>query len=538
MTPEQQIKIVVADDDPGDVELLSRRIQQLAEWQPVLTHVREPAALRELLTRVEADVVFIDVNLGPDSGIEVLKRLREAGELTPIVMLTGQGGESIVKECLLSGADDYLNKNALDVSTLRRTLLHARAQFRQRHTEAKLHLIQYTVDHAPDPVLWVCEDGRFTYANLSACQMLECTPHDMPSLSAADVLFGGAGERWREAWDEIKRRGVITCEEMFSGPGGSGVPVELRLHYIRWQKVDRACIVVRDLSERKQAEAALHEKEEQLRHKQRLEAVGSLAGGIAHEFNNLLHSIRGYAKFAMEGLAEEDSRHQDLEQVIVAADQAAVLTRQLLGFSRRQPLEPGVFAVNEAVTDLLKMVRPLIGEHIELDTSLAPDAGELCADRNLLQQVLLNLCINARDAMPEGGRLLLATERADRIEADTVLAAGGGANDYVKISVRDTGCGMPAEVRSRIFEPFFTTKGIGKGTGLGLAMVYGSVQQHGGAIAVDSQLGEGTCFNIYLPRNRSIAAAPAEPNEMVIAGGGETILVAEDDPMVRNLALR
>jgi PAS domain S-box-containing protein len=293
-----------------------------------------------------------------------------------------------------------------------------------------------------------------------------------------------------------------------------------------------------DISDRKNLEAELAQRDEQLRQSHKLEAVGSLAGGIAHEFNNLLQAIRGYTKYAMEGLQPEDQRHQDLEQVVKASDRAAALTRELLGFSRRQTLERGNLDPRELVADLVKMLRPLIGEQIDLQVAPAEDTGSLHADRGLLQQMLLNLCINARDAMPDGGRLTLKTQRVELSQRYCELHPATRPGSYVMFSVTDTGCGIPPEAKQRIFEPFFTTKGVGKGTGLGLAMVYGCVQQHGGAINVYSEPNLGTTFKIYLP---IAAAADAVGDEVVpppAASGHETILIAEDEPMVRSLAVR
>jgi CheY-like chemotaxis protein len=214
------------------------------------------------------------------------------------------------------------------------------------------------------------------------------------------------------------------------------------------------------------------------------------------------------------------------------------LTRELLGFSRRQVLERANLDPRELVTDLVKMLRPLIGEHIELHVSLATDTGLLRADRGLLQQMLLNLCINARDAMPAGGRLVLKTKRVDLTEKYCELHPPAKPGTYVMFSVADTGCGISPEVKERIFEPFFTTKSVGKGTGLGLAMVYGCVQQHAGTINVYSEPNLGTTFKIYLPITADVDSVADEVVVAPAAGGKETILIAEDEPLVRNLAVR
>ncbi len=293
-----------------------------------------------------------------------------------------------------------------------------------------------------------------------------------------------------------------------------------------------------EIIERKQIAAELALRDEQLRQSQKLEAVGSLAGGIAHEFNNLLQAIRGYTRYAMEGLSSDDQRHQDLEQVVVASDRAAELTRELLGFSRRQVLERASVDAHAVITDLVKMLRPLIGEQIDVQTLLSRQTCFLHADRGLLQQMLLNLCLNARDAMPHGGRLTLKTEPIVLNDAYCELHAAVTPGPYVMFSVADTGCGMPPEVKQRIFEPFFTTKGVGKGTGLGLAMVYGCVQQHGGIINVYSEPNLGTTFKIYLPIAAAVDSVGATIVVAPSTGGNETILLAEDEPMVRALAVR
>ena len=240
----------------------------------------------------------------------------------------------------------------------------------------------------------------------------------------------------------------------------------------------------------------------------------------------------------MTGLPASDPRYQDLGQVLKATDRAATLTEQLLGFSRRQVLERVHVDSHEVISDLVKMLRPLIGERIDLRVSLAKDAGSLHADRGLLQQMLLNLCINARDAMPNGGRLTLKTQRIDLSAKYSELHPTVKPGSYVMFSVADTGCGIPPDLKERIFEPFFTTKGVGKGTGLGLAMVYGCVQQHGGIINVYSEPNLGTTFKICLPSAAESGAAPKERTNDQAIGGNETILVAEDESMVRDLAVR
>jgi PAS domain S-box-containing protein len=295
---------------------------------------------------------------------------------------------------------------------------------------------------------------------------------------------------------------------------------------------------IQDIHARKQAQESLRDRDEQLRHAQKLEAVGTLAGGIAHEFNNLIQAIQGYTIYAMDGLEPADQRYEDLDQVLIASKRAASLTKQLLGFSRRQVLKLEPVNANSLMEDLVKLIQPLIGENISIELDLNPRANTIHADAGHIQQLIMNLCINARDAMPSGGVLRIETQPFEVSNANLGSYPNLSAGPYIAISISDTGCGIPGELREHIFEPFFTTKGVGKGTGLGLAMAYGIVQQHHGLIQLDSQIDVGTTFTIYLPSSESVASAPDDACEKLTRGGTETILVAEDDAIVRSLAVR
>jgi PAS domain S-box-containing protein len=294
--------------------------------------------------------------------------------------------------------------------------------------------------------------------------------------------------------------------------------------------------LVVDVTERRQLEA-------QLRQAQKMEAVGRLAGGVAHDFNNLLTVIKASTGFLLEDLDPADPRREDARHIAAAADRAAGLTRQLLAFSRKQILEPRMLDVNSVVSNLRPMLARLIGEDISVEVTLAESAGSVMADVGQLEQVLINLAVNARDAMPDGGRLAIETsavtidERAalahSRREQSAVVAGS-----YVMLAVSDTGTGMSPEVRARIFDPFFTTKEVGKGTGLGLSTVYGIVKQSGGHVWVYSESGHGTVFKLYFPRLEAAAAATLKRTGELPAGGTETVLLVEDEQSVRQLARR
>jgi len=287
--------------------------------------------------------------------------------------------------------------------------------------------------------------------------------------------------------------------------------------------------VTSDITERKRLE-------DQLRQSQKMEVIGMLAGGIAHDFNNLLTAIGGYTELVLETLDGGDTRREDLQEVTKASQRATALTRQLLAVSRRQILQPTVLDVNGMVGDVQKLLRRTIPESIDLQLALGP-VDPVRADRGQLEQVVLNLAINAGDAMPQGGHLRLATATVDVDEAWAHRHAPMPAGRYVRLTVSDTGVGMPPETKARIFEPFFTTKERGKGTGLGLATVYGIVKQSEGFIWVDSEVGRGTTFDVYLPVVReSVAPSVQLPPVVEVKGGTQTILLAEDDGAVRRLA--
>jgi signal transduction histidine kinase len=295
--------------------------------------------------------------------------------------------------------------------------------------------------------------------------------------------------------------------------------------------------LIREMEERRVTEQALRKSEEELRHSQKMEAVGRLAGGVAHDFNNLLTAIIGYAELISTRASSNTLARQNADLIRKAGEQAAALTRQLLAFSRKQLLQPKVIDLNTLVVEMERLLRRVIGERFHLESHPDAEIGRVKADPSQIEQVVLNLGVNARDAMPTGGKLIIRTQNV-RLDQTTApqISASLAPGDYVMLSVTDTGAGMDEETKSHIFEPFFTTKGPGKGTGLGLATVYGIVRQTGGGISVESELGKGSTFRIYLPLVTApldftkTVAAPVEKTENF-----ETVLVVEDEEIVREL---
>lgn len=385
--------------------------------------------------------------------------------------------------------------------------------------------LRTVISHLPI-VLWVIDqEGRFTLSDGKGLRALGLAPGELVGRSAFEVY-----QHSPEIVDNNRRalRGESFGSEVSLG----------ELRYQVWQSplrdeagaVTGAIGVAVDVTERRHLE-------QQLRQTQKIEAVGRLAGGIAHDFNNLLTAIGGYTYLVLQTLDETDRRWSDLLEVHKAAQRAAGLTRQLLAFSRRQILQPRVFDVNALIADLEKLLRRTIPENIELVLKLTPDLEPVRADIGQIEQVVLNLAVNASDAMPHGGHLRLVTENAEVDEIQAHRYPPMTAGRYVRLTVIDTGTGMTPETQARIFEPFFTTKERGKGTGLGLATVYGIVKQSGGFVWVTSHLGRGTTFEVYLPAVQE----PLDPTVQVelseeITGGSEIILLAEDDGAVRRLA--
>ncbi|MBI3645304.1 MAG: PAS domain S-box protein [Acidobacteriales bacterium] len=383
--------------------------------------------------------------------------------------------------------------------------------------EEELRYQARLLENVSDAIIATNRDSRITTWNLAAQRIYGWSPAEAVGQPAREFL--GTEERPGAREDRRKvlmENGRWEGEVLQRRKDGAAVYVQASVTLIRDSLGNPigAVAVNRDITERRRLE-------EQLRQSQKMDAVGQLAGGVAHDFNNLLTVMNGYSDLLLEELAGQEPLRQQVEQIAKAGERAVALIRQLLAFGRKQLMNPAVLDLNAVVADMGTMLRRLIGEHIELQEILAPDLGRVKADRGQLEQVLLNLAINARDAMPSGGLLVIQT---------------ANAGEGVTLAVSDTGIGMDPQTQARIFEPFFTTKEPGRGTGLGLATVYGIVQQSGGRIGVRSQPGKGSTFTVWLPLTAEAAEpVPAAPAGRKRAPGAETILLVEDDETVRKL---
>ena len=406
-----------------------------------------------------------------------------------------------------------------------------RAEEKLRESEQRYRSL---VNLSPDGI-WVHRYGEVLFANAAAAALFGA--EDPQALVGRQTLDFIAPEFREMVWERMRRgqeerEPQPLIEEKLLRLDGTEFYADVCAVPIEWEGAPAVQVIIRDSTPRKQME-------ERLLQAQKMEVVGRLAGGIAHDFNNILTAMTGYATFALEALPPGDPVRADVEQVIQSAQRAANLTRQLLLFSRRQIIEQRVINLNDLILNLDKMLRRLIGEDVELVTILGEGLARVKADPGQIEQVIVNLAVNARDAMPDGGKLILETANAALDAEYARRHPGMEPGDYVMLAVTDTGVGMTDEVKAHLFEPFFTTKEPGKGTGLGLATVYGIVKQHGGNIYCESEPGKGTTFRIYLPAVEAEAERlPRMDEEGIVPRGTETVLVVEDEAMVRDILTR
>jgi two-component system cell cycle sensor histidine kinase/response regulator CckA len=378
----------------------------------------------------------------------------------------------------------------------------------------------------PQP-MWVFETETFRIleANRAASALYGYSLAEFQNLAISEVQ---TPEEFARFVKELGTANSVTGIWRHRTSTNRLIDVEIAVHEIQYGGAQAQLAVLLDITGR-------HELEEQLRQAQKMEVVGMLAGGVAHDFSNLLTIISGYGQLILKNLGPDDPNRHSAEQIVKAGERAAALTRQLLAFSRRQVLQPKVLELNKLITGLSSMLQRLIGEDVDLQFALSPDLGRVSADPSQIEQVLMNLVVNGRDAMPKGGVLTVETSNGELDEnyANRHVAVKPGP--YIQLAVSDTGTGMDAATKARLFEPFFTTKPVGSGTGLGLSTVFGIVKQSGGSVEVYSEPGRGTCVKVYLPRIDQPVPVEAEQRKKQLAPGSETILLAEDDEMVRAL---
>jgi two-component system, cell cycle sensor histidine kinase and response regulator CckA len=537
------IRILIVDDEKDFGVLIGELLSTIRGGNYQLDWVGSYDAALAVFEADQHDVWLVDYHLGGHDGLELMREARARGCRAPMILLTGHGSAEVDLAAMKIGASDYLPKDRLDGRTLERTIRYAmeraRAQDSLQASEARFRSAFYG---ATTGMALTSPDGRFLQVNRSLCGMLGYTVAELLGKTLREVTLVEEVPAVLDLQEALMRGAApVQLEKRFLNKQGIVVWTLWSVSMLRDRQGAPSCFFsqIHDLTQRKQTEEALRHSEEQLHHAQKMEAIGRLAGGVAHDFNNVLTVISGYATILARKLEGNPALRHETEEIQDAIDRAAALTRQLLALSRKQPLKPTVLNLNGVIGGIEKMLRRLIGEDIELRMDLDPAAGRVRADAGQIEQGIMNLAINARDAMPSGGKLTIKTALVTQAKTGPTGDGDLPPGQYTAIIVSDTGVGMTEEVKSHLFEPFFTTKAQGKGTGLGLATCYGIVKQSGGYIQVDAEPNRGATFKIYLPvvtdpiEEPVVAARP-----VVVHAGKETVLVVEDEDSVRGFAVR
>jgi PAS domain S-box-containing protein len=568
----EHVRVLLIEDDPPDARLIRELLTETKAMTFDVTTVDTLAKGLERLKVGDIDVVLLDLGLPECVGLDTVRRLYARATHVPVlIVLSIVADEELAVQAVQLGAQDYLIKGLVDAGVLVRSvryaieraraeeaLKQARAELEHRVEErtrelaqavetlraeiaerkqveealrANQRLVQGIIDNSTAVIYVKDPDGRYLLVNRRFEELFHMSKESVRGKSDAELfpkertdLHRDHDRRVLEANRALEWEEVVTQDD---GLTHTYISLKFPLHDEQGRAF-ATCGISTDITERKKLEG-------QLLQSQKLESIGRLAGGVAHDFNNLLTAILGYAEIVM--LRADSSLAHNVEQIKLAADRAARLTRQLLIFARRGVIEPTVLDLNELVLHLSHLLRRLIGEDVELEVTPSLGLWAVRADAGQIEQVLVNLAVNARDAMPEGGRLIIATGNVDVDEARAREPGMAPAGQYARLIVTDTGTGMTEDTKAHLFEPFFTTKERGKGTGLGLATCHGIVQQSGGYIFCSSEVGKGTTFTIYFPRYHGRAAAAERTEEAPVPGGAETVLVVEDEPSVRALAV-
>ncbi|MBI4486089.1 MAG: response regulator [Acidobacteria bacterium] len=537
------IRVLHLEDSPRDAEVLHERLKAAGVSADIVL-VTSKEAFEAALAGEAFDLILSDYNIPGYDGMAAVQLAQVQRPDTPLIVVSGTVGEEEAVKCLHVGATDYLLKHHLErlVPAVQRAVQEAEERRRRQEAEQALRQRERRLSSIYETVadglfyIDVEENGRYRFTSVNQAFVLTTgLDYDQvlgkrvdevilePSLSLVLEKYGEA----------IRERKVVRWEETSEYPKGK-LTGEVSIAPVcdDTGRCTHLVGAVHDVTVRKQLEA-------QFRQAQKMESVGQLAGGIAHDFNNLLTVINGVSDLLLAQISHDDPVRTDVQEILRAGERAATLTRQLLAFSRQQILEPRVLSLNTVVRGMEGLLRRVLGEDIDLVVVPAPDLGSVKADSGQIEQVISNLAVNARDAMPRGGRLTIETQNVEIDEEDARqhgVATPPGS--YVRLTLTDSGVGMDEATRARIFEPFFTTKGPGKGTGLGLSTVYGIVKQSHGFIWVYSEVGRGTSFKIYLPQVTEAAATEELRPAVGSSAGTETILLVEDNAGLRKLATR
>jgi PAS domain S-box-containing protein len=538
MPPSDAVPILIADDDHGYVHFLRRILGDTKGQQFDVEHVTHLSRILPTLAARKAAVLLLDIHLPDGNGLEWLSRHR-ADVDAAVVVMTGHI-EFDVAEDIAPGAQDFLLKNQVDRYQLVRAILYAAERHRtQQQLIRSREYFQSLIDNARDLITVVDDRGSILYQSPASSAVLGVGPEAMVGRHVSDFMSESDVPRVRGLLAAAFEGNVERASGEFDVRHANGTVRTLDIVASRIPPADgspRAVLNARDITERRHALEALRLRDEQLRQAQKMEAVGRLAGGIAHDFSNVLTVITAASERLYDRVGDRRDAVGDIESILRNCERAASLTRQLLAFSRQQTLTAQPLDLAQLVRRAARLLKPLIGEHIVLALDFPDEVLAVEADPTQVEQVLMNLAINARDAMPEGGSLRLSIRP---IVVDEEFARNHppmAPGKYVRLEVEDTGTGMSPDTAAHAFEPFFSTKHPSKGTGLGLSTVYGIIKQSGGFIWIDTEPGRGTLFSIFLPPT-SARPRPRETHrrKVVEEPVAATILLAEDEDEVRGL---
>lgn len=532
------LRLLLLEQDPADAAEILRELKASGlEIAPCIA--ANQSEFQNAVNSGKFDAVISARTLADGDGLEALRILRESSRETPLVLVTGEPEEKAAAECLKCGAIDYVSRDRLGrlPFALKRAVGEHRLSDETNRLRASLHENEThsreLVENSVYGTFRTAIDGTFLCANETLLKILACSSFaEVQALNLSNDVFRYPETLAKLLADPSEQASMHNAETEWRRRDGGFVSVRLHIRRISNSGVpDGLEGIVEDVTE-------VRALERQLQQAQKFETIGQLAGGIAHDFNNVLGAVLGWAEIGYEQSREHPQIAEYFAHIRQQADRAAALTRELLTFARRQPLQPRPVQLNQIVGSLMSFLDKVIGKDIEIKV-VAGNLQPVKAEPAQMEQVLMNICLNARDAMPDGGLLRIETGMIVLDDSFCHFYPGVIAGPYVVLSISDTGAGMSSEVRERIFEPFFTTKERGKGSGMGLATVYGIVRQHGGFLHVYSEPGQGTLFHVYLPVMENAAAESAR--ETPILGkpknlhGTETILLAEDHDSIREL---
>lgn len=536
------MKILIIDDNPADRELMMRRLRKDFPYAEFVPLGRQADSI-EALARNDYDMVLTDYQLNWGNGLWVLQMVKAHNPHVPVVMFTGTGSEEVAVEGMKAGLSNYVLKKNLDhlPFAVQESLEKARLRKQYEETERRLKASEERYREVFEQGLaGICvstAQGNILVCNAAFARMFGFSSIEeasranicdfYPTREACEAFLSLLRREKRLKYHEVELRRqdgepIFVVGNVVGKFNERGELVEIKEYIF-------------DNTEQKKMEA-------QFQHIQKMESLGQLVSGIAHDFNNMLGGILGHTERSLGRIDQTHPLYENLTHIRNITERAARMTRQLVAFSRRQVLEPKDIDVNRVISDLLEFIGKIVADHIEIVFTPDPTLKAIHADATQIEQVLLNLCINARDAMPDGGRLLIETCNTTLDNAFCRQHPQLTPGEYVQLVVTDTGTGIDARAQERIFEPFFTTKEPGKGTGLGLAMVHGIVGQHNGMIDVSSKVGKGTTFTLYFPVVDAVPAPlPENPKvaakmlEEPVSVGAETVLLVEDDSDLRFL---